>query len=129
MQLYFPFWICIADFGRYSSSQYEAQNRVCTHEGNYVFSKLAFGLMNSPNAFAMVMSDVLCGINWRFALVYVDDILVYSADCDQHLKHLQEFLTVSARQISNSSLQNVASQLDPLGTWDITKYSKRRNFC
>ena len=61
-----------------------------THEGNYVFNKLAFGLMNSPNAFAMVMSEVLPGINWRFAQVYVDDILVYSADFDQHLKHLQE---------------------------------------
>ena len=61
-----------------------------THEGNYVFNKLAFGLMNSPNAFAMVMSEVLRGINWRFAQVYVDDILVYSADFDQHLRHLQE---------------------------------------
>lgn len=61
-----------------------------THEGNYVFNKLPFGLMNSPNAFAMVMSEVLRGINWRFAQVYVDDILVYSSDFEQHLKHLQE---------------------------------------
>ena len=61
-----------------------------THEGNYVFNKLPFGLMNSPHAFSMVLSEVLRGVNWRFAQVYVDDILVYSADFDQHLKHLQE---------------------------------------
>ncbi|MCG8046518.1 MAG: reverse transcriptase family protein, partial [Candidatus Thiodiazotropha endolucinida] len=61
-----------------------------THEGHYVFNKLPFGLMNSPNAFAMVMSEVLRGINWRFAQVYVDDILVYSLDFSQHLAHLQE---------------------------------------
>ena len=61
-----------------------------THEGNYVFNKLPFGLMNSPHAFSMVVSEVLRGINWRFAQVYVDDILVYSSDFDQHLKHLQE---------------------------------------
>ena len=46
--------------------------------------------MNSPHAFAMVMLEVLRGINWHFAQVYVDDILVYSSDFDQHLKHLQE---------------------------------------
>ena len=61
-----------------------------THEGNYVFNKFTFGLINSPNAFAMVMSEVLHGINWRFAQVYVDDIFVYSSDFEQHLKHLQE---------------------------------------
>ena len=61
-----------------------------THEGNYIFNKLPFGLMNSPNAFAMVMSEVLRGINWKFAQTYVDDILVYSSNFDQHLLHLQE---------------------------------------
>ena len=53
-----------------------------THEGNYIFNKLPFGLMNSPYAFSMVVSEVLRGINWRFAQVYVDDILVYSSDFD-----------------------------------------------
>ena len=69
--------------------------------------------MNSPNAFAMVMSEVLRGINWRFAQVYVDDILVYSADFDQHLRHLQEIFDRFRKANLKLKLQNVASQLDP----------------
>ena len=35
------------------------------------------------------MAQVLQGINFKYALVYVDDILVHSATFDEHLVHLQ----------------------------------------
>ena len=89
-----------------------------THGGNYVFNKLPFGLMNSPNAFAMVMSEVLRGINWHFAQVYVDDILVYSANFDQHLKHLQEIfdrLHKANLRLKPSKCHFVAKEVKYLG--------------
>ena len=59
-----------------------------THQGIYQFKKLPFGLMNSPAAFTMVMSEVLRNINWKYALIYVDDIIVFSSSFEQHLQHL-----------------------------------------
>lgn len=34
------------------------------------------------------MAQVLRGINFKFTLVYVDDILIHSPNFEQHLKHL-----------------------------------------
>ncbi|CAC5362607.1 Retrovirus-related Pol polyprotein from transposon 17.6 [Mytilus coruscus] len=38
----------------------------------------------------MVMAQVLRGINWKFVLCYVDDILVFSENFETHLDHLQQ---------------------------------------
>ena len=35
------------------------------------------------------MSHILRGINFKYALVYVDDILIHSSTFDEHLVHLQ----------------------------------------
>jgi hypothetical protein len=56
--------------------------------GVYCFNRLPFGLMNAGNAFAMVMTQVLRDINFRFAITYVDDICVFSKDFEEHLEHL-----------------------------------------
>lgn len=60
-----------------------------THEGSFNFKRLPYGLRNAPIAFQTVMAHVLRGINFKFALVYVDDIMIHSSNFDQHLQHLQ----------------------------------------
>ena len=59
-----------------------------THRGQYEFNRLPYGLANSPATFSMVMNEVIREMNWKNALVYVDDILVFSQNFDQHLVHL-----------------------------------------
>ena len=59
------------------------------HSGNFQFKKLPFGLKNAPMSFQMVMSQVLRGLTWKCALVYIDDILVYSKNFSSHLQHLE----------------------------------------
>ncbi|KAK6171937.1 hypothetical protein SNE40_018357 [Patella caerulea] len=49
---------------------------------------MPFGLANAPMSFQMVMSDILRDMNWQYVLVYVDDIIVFSEDFEQHLGHL-----------------------------------------
>ena len=61
-----------------------------TRDGVYEFNRLPFGLKNAPMAFSMLMNEVLRGINWKFTLVYIDDIIVYSQSFQQHLEHLTE---------------------------------------
>ncbi len=59
-----------------------------THSGVYQFKKLPFGLRNSPSAFAMAMNHVLRDITFQYAIVYVDDILIFSRSFQDHLDHL-----------------------------------------
>ena len=59
-----------------------------THQGVFTPTRLPFGLSNSPMCFQNLMSQVLKDLNWKIALVYIDDILIFSQNFDQHLKHL-----------------------------------------
>ena len=59
-----------------------------THQGVFTPTRLPFGLMNSPMCFQNLMSKCLKTLNWKIALVYIDDILIFSQNFDQHLEHL-----------------------------------------
>ena len=61
-----------------------------TPQGLYSFKVLPFGLHNSPSSFQMVLSEVLRGINWKFGLVYIDDILLFSESFEEHLDHIKQ---------------------------------------
>ena len=61
-----------------------------THQGVWEFNRLPFGLMNSPMAFSMVMTEVLRGFSYKFALTYIDDCLIFSQSFDDHLVHLSQ---------------------------------------
>ena len=61
-----------------------------SHQGIYQFKKLPFGLRNSPVVFQLAMTKALQGMNWKFALIYVDDILIFSNNFEEHLGHLSQ---------------------------------------
>ena len=60
-----------------------------THAGLYEFNVMPFGLTNTPSCFQRLMECVLCGLNWKIALIYLDDVLIYSRTFEDHLKHLR----------------------------------------
>ena len=49
---------------------------------------MPFGLVNAPSTFQRAMSVALRGCE-EFAVVYIDDILVFSNDRDKHLQYFQ----------------------------------------
>lgn len=59
-----------------------------THDNLYQFKRMPFGLVNAPATFQMVMNMILKGLTWKHCLVYIDDIIVWSDNFDNHLKHL-----------------------------------------
>lgn len=61
-----------------------------THNGLYEFNVLPFGLCNSPATFQRLMTHVLRGLEWDICLVYIDDLIIFSRNFEDHLKHLEE---------------------------------------
>ena len=58
------------------------------HVGLYQSRVMPFGLANAPGIFKQLMSVVLGGLE-QFAMAYLDDILIFSASINEHLRHLK----------------------------------------
>lgn len=59
-----------------------------THRGLAQFKRMSFGLRNGPSIFQRVMQGILSPYLWLFALVYIDNIVVYSKTYEDHIEHL-----------------------------------------
>ena len=66
----------------------KSKSAFITHQGIFEFNRLSFGMVNSPMTFQSLMTKVLKSLNFKIALVYIDDLLIFSKDFDQHLHHL-----------------------------------------
>lgn len=59
------------------------------HTGHYEFRIMAFGLSGAPGTFLKAMNTTLAPLLRWCALVFFDDILVYSITFEEHLTHLR----------------------------------------
>lgn len=61
----------------------------CTRYGLYQWRVMPFGLCNAPSTFERLMERVLDGLQWKVALLYLDDVIVFSSDMEQHMERLR----------------------------------------
>ena len=56
--------------------------------GQYQFRVMPFGLKNAPSTFENLMRHILAEQWGKFAIAYLDDIIIYSHTWEEHLLHL-----------------------------------------
>ena len=56
--------------------------------GKYKFLMVPFGLAQVPAYFQSLMNKVLEGLS--YAMTYLDDIIIFSKNEEDHLRHLEE---------------------------------------
>ena len=65
-----------------------AKTAFVTLFGKYEFLMVPFGLAQAPAYFQLLMNQVLEGL--PFAMTYLDDIIIFSNNEEEHLLHLEE---------------------------------------
>lgn len=68
-----------------------------TYWGHFEFNVTAFGLTGTPNTIQGAMNSTLHPLLRKCALVFFDDILVYSRTFKDHLDHLCQVFSLLAR--------------------------------
>ena len=66
---------------------------ICS-EGLYEYERMPMGLSNSPATFQRLMQQIIpADIRMKYALVYLDDIIIHSKSFLEHIEHLDDILT------------------------------------
>lgn len=63
-----------------------------TPDGQFEYNRMPFGLVNAPSVFQRAINKILAEAKIKYALVYMDDILIPSKDFDEGLIRLREVL-------------------------------------
>ena len=63
-----------------------------TKEGLYEYRVMPFGLKNAPAVFQRFMNHIFRDMIDVYVVIYLDDILIYSKNREEHTKHVQSVL-------------------------------------
>ena len=89
-----------------------------THRGQFQWSVMPFGLTNGPATFQRLMNLALDGLTWTYCLVYLDDVIIWSATFEDHLHRLRqvfEKIRMAKLKLKPSKCQFLKTQVKFLG--------------
>ena len=64
---------------------------VCKYS-HFEMTRMPCGLNNAASTFQRTMEMALQGLQWVTCLIYIDDVIVFGKDFDQHMQRLEEVL-------------------------------------
>ena len=84
-----------------------------TRYGHYEYTVMPFGLTNAPASLQSLMNDTFREFLDEFVVIYLDDILIYSKNEEQHHKHVEKVL---------EKIQEIGFLVKPEKcAWDVTE--------
>lgn len=116
-----------------------------THQGQYEFKRVPFGLCNSPAIFCRFINYIFQPlINKKIVMTYMDDLIIIAKDEDEAIKNLKIILDVAASfnlkikwkkckflekriEFLGNEIENGTIRSSPSKTKDINKYNVPRN--
>ncbi|KAI3744341.1 hypothetical protein L1987_57420 [Smallanthus sonchifolius] len=69
-----------------------------TRYGQYEFVVMPFGVTNAPTVFMDLMNRVCRPMLDKFVIVFIDDILIYSKNEEEHAQYLREVLSTLRKE-------------------------------
>lgn len=96
----------------------EYKTAFATHQGLYEFLVMPFGLTNALATFQCLMNTIFSKLLRKGVLVFMDDILVYSAALEERLALLQQVFEILAEHkfyIKKSKCSFAQQQVEYLG--------------
>nr|GEW35737.1 putative reverse transcriptase domain-containing protein [Tanacetum cinerariifolium] len=82
--------------------------------GHYEFHVMPFGLTNAPAVFMDLMNHVCKPYLDKFVIVFIDDILIYSKNKEEHGEHLKTILNLLRSEKSYAKFSKCDFWLDSL---------------
>ena len=89
-----------------------------TRYGHFEYVVLPFGLCNAPATFMKVMNETFSEALDSFAIIYLDDIVIFSKTKEEHLKHLAwtfEKLKENSFKVKPSKCSFLMTEIEFLG--------------
>lgn len=75
------------------SEEDRAKTGFTTFRGHFEYLRMPFGLCNAPSTFQRLMDQLLIEIKDTECFVYLDDIIIFAENLEQHLERLQRVFT------------------------------------
>lgn len=86
--------------------------------GHYEFLVMTFGFTNAPATFQSLMNDVFRPHLYKWVVIYLDDILIFSRTQEEHLTHLRaalEILRTNKLYAKRSKCEFLKDEVEYLG--------------
>jgi hypothetical protein len=90
-----------------------------TRYGLFEYLVMSFGLTNAPAHFTYLMNSVFMPELDKFVVVFIEDILIYSKNEEEHAQHLRIVLTCLREHQLYAKFSKCAFWLEEIQFWDM----------